>query len=153
MRLIALLALCVGGFVGQPSFAQSDDEIELTRAVITAKKKLIVAQNMGLNDEEKAKFWPIYEDYQQALAKLDARDAELLTEYAKAHDDLSNEVAKRLLTEALAIDRGRLTLQDEYLKRFATVLSPKQVARYYQIEHKLFAVVSYELAKVIPLVK
>lgn len=153
MRLIALLAFCAVGFVAQPSLAQGDDEIELTRAVISAKKKLIVAQNMGLKEEQKPQFWSIYGDYQQALAKLDARDSELITEYAKAYDDLSNEVARRLLKEALAVDRDRLTLQETYLKRFATVLSPKQVARYYQIENKLFAVVSYELAKVVPLVK
>ena len=153
MRLVVVLVVFFASAGAQPGFAQSNDEVELTRAVISAKKKLLVAQNMGLTEQESARFWPIYEDYQQALSKVDARETVLLTEYAKAYDHLSNEVAKRLLKEALAIDQDRLSLQREYLERFATVLSPKQVARYYQIEHKLYAVVSYELAKVIPLVK
>lgn len=37
MRLIALLAFCVAGFVAQPSFAQSDDEIELAKVIPLVK--------------------------------------------------------------------------------------------------------------------
>jgi len=37
--------------------------------------------------------------------------------------------------------------------KFHMVLLNKKVARYYQMDNKIFAVVCYEVARVIPLVK
>jgi hypothetical protein len=39
-----------------------------------------------------------------------------------------------------------------FLPKFRKVLPEKKVARYYQLENKINAVVEYELAKQIPLV-
>jgi hypothetical protein len=62
-------------------------------------------------------------------------------------------VAKNLLDDSLSIDSNHLKLRQSYLAKFRGVLQDTKVARYYQIENKIDAVVVYELAKRIPLVK
>jgi hypothetical protein len=66
---------------------------------------------------------------------------------------MSDQVAKRLVDEYLTIEAARQKLRQTYLPRFRKVLREKQVARYYQLENKVQAAVSYELAAEIPLVK
>ena len=63
------------------------------------------------------------------------------------------KAAKKLTDEFLAIQAEHQKLRVSYLPQFRKVLSDIKVARYYQIENKVGAVVSYELATSIPLVK
>jgi hypothetical protein len=53
----------------------------------------------------------------------------------------------------LAIEGERVTLMKSFLPKFRKVLPEKKVARYYQLENKIDAVVNYGLARQIPLVK
>jgi hypothetical protein len=46
-----------------------------------------------------------------------------------------------------------LKLRQSYLPKFRKVLSEKKVARYYQLENKVEAVIEYDIAKQIPLMK
>ena len=61
--------------------------------------------------------------------------------------------AQELLKEWLAIQKKRLDLQKEFLKRFEKALPPQKVIRYFQIENKLRALIDYELVDEIPLAK
>ena len=66
---------------------------------------------------------------------------------------MSDDVAKNLLDNSLSIDSDHQKLRQSYLAKFRGVLSDAKVARYYQIESKSDAVLEYELAKRIPLVR
>ena len=65
---------------------------------------------------------------------------------------MTDSDAKKLLDEYLTIEGLRLKVRQAYLSKFRKVLPEKKVARYYQIENKILAVLTYELAKQIPLV-
>ena len=65
---------------------------------------------------------------------------------------LTDDLAKQLGNEALAIDQDELTLRKTYTYRLNHVLAAKKVARYIQIENKIRAAIRYELAAGIPLV-
>jgi hypothetical protein len=66
---------------------------------------------------------------------------------------MTDAAANKLVDEAVAIESDRTKLAQSYLPNFKKVLPPPKVARYYQIENKIRAVVNYELAERIPLVK
>jgi hypothetical protein len=66
---------------------------------------------------------------------------------------MTDEMATQLLTQYLALERDHVGLLTSYRPRFAKTLPPKKVARLYQVENKLRALVNYELAREIPLVK
>jgi len=153
-----ILILVFSGFLGLGSFlalAQEKpaDNMQIVRDKVAADKKLFIATNMGLTESEAKAFWPVYESYQGELAQVEARAGRLLEEYAKNYRAMSDEVAKKLLDEFLLIEADRLKLRQAYLPRFRKALPDTKVGRYYQLENKIHAVVSYDLARVIPLVK
>ena len=138
-----------------PVYAQDKpaDTNEFLKEKIRTDKKLVVAEDMQLTEAEAKVFWPVYEGYQKEQAKLYERAKNLVAEYAKNYQTMTDTMAKKLLDDFMKIESDRLKLKKDYLPKFRKVLSEKKVARYYQLENKIDAVVNYEVAKVIPLVK
>jgi hypothetical protein len=128
------------------------DNMQLVREKIKTDKKLFIAQNMNLMESEAKVFWPVYENYQKDLAKLVDETVKLVENYAANYQTMTEEAAKELINGYLAIEGERVTLMKSFLPKFRKVLPEKKVARYYQLENKINAVVKYELAKLIPLV-
>jgi acetyl-CoA carboxylase carboxyltransferase component len=91
--------------------------------------------------------------YQKDLGKVQDRIKKLIEEYAQNYESMTDAAAKKLLDDMIDIENQRLNLRGDYLPKFRQVLSDKKVERYYPLENKIFAVVNYEVAKVIPLVK
>lgn len=139
------------------SFAAAQDKssanMQILNEKLKADKKLLVAQNMQLTEAEAGKFWPVYEQYQDELFILRMRSLKLIKTYTEKYESMTNEVAKNLLDEYLAIEGLRQKVKEAYLPKFRKVLPQIKVARYYQIENKISAVVNYELATQIPLLK
>jgi hypothetical protein len=153
---LLVIALAVAlAVVAVPAVAQDQqaDTMQMVRDKIRADKKLLVAENLPLTAAEAKAFWPVYDSYQQELSALNDRTIKLIKEYANNYQTMSDQTAKRLMDEYLAIDATRLKIRQAYVPRFRKVLKEKQVARYYQLENKVQAAVSYELAAEIPLVK
>lgn len=128
------------------------DNMQIVRDKINADKKLLVAEGMGLTESEAKGFWPVYDSYQKDLTKLNDRIISMINDYAYNYQSMTNELAKTLTDEFLAIQVEHQKLMVTYLPQFRKVLPDIKVARYYQIEHKISAVVNYELAAGIPLV-
>ncbi len=145
MRILALVVFSM--FVvlvgSRPSSAQTTAD---------AEKKAIVATAMKLNEEEATAFWPVYDEFQADLGKLDLRMTELIQIYAETWRSLDDETARGLLSEHLDIGRDYTGLRSSYVGRFRELLPEVKVLRYYQIEHKLHATVQFGLAEKVPLV-
>jgi len=140
-----------------PAMAQNaaTTNMEILRQKIKADKRLVVAQNLNLTDAEGAKFWPVYEAYQKDLQQIDERLATAILAYADAYNKgpVTNETAKKLLDEYLAIDDAEAKLKSATTPKILAALSAVKAARYVQIENKIRAAVRYELATAIPLVE
>ena len=154
-RLAVVMALCVVFLFALPVCAQDKpaDTNQLVKEKIQADKKLFVAENMQLTEAEAKAFWPVYESYQKDLGKIVDKTKKLIDDYAKNYQSMTDATAKKLTDDMMAIENDRLKLRKDYLPKFRKVLSDKKAARYYQLENKIHAVVSYEMARVIPLVK
>lgn len=152
----AVVAVMLFGFAPL-SLAQDKpaDNMQILRDKIRADKKLVVASNMELTESEAKSFWPIYDEYQKDLQKINRRIVTLLESYA---DDLrgkslTDEKAKKLIDEALAIDAAEANLKSAYAPKLSKALPVRKVARYLQIENKIRAVVRYDIAAGVPLVR
>ena len=132
---------------------QEANNMEIVRDKLRADKKLFVAESMGLTESEAKAFWPIYDDYQKALAGLGDRKIKIIKDYAAVHKSMSNETAKALLDDYLALEADFQKLRFDYLPKFRGALPDIKVARYYQLENKIHAVVNFELAETIPLIE
>ena len=150
------IVIMVFGFV-PGSFAQDKpaDNMQILRDKIKADKKLVVATNMELTESEAKGFWPIYEQYQKDLQKINQRIAKVLDSYADDNrkKSLTDEKAKTLINEATAIDQAEANLKSTYAPKLSKVLPVRKVARYLQIENKIRAVVKYDIASGVPLVR
>jgi hypothetical protein len=125
--------------------------MEILKEKIKADKKLLVAANMNLTDAEAKAFWPLYQEYQTHLAKINERIATIIAEYAGNYNSMTNEVAKKLMKESVAVEKERVALKESMMPKFEKALPAIKAARYYQIENKIQAVVLYGLADSIPL--
>jgi hypothetical protein len=130
----------------------SDLQIFLDK--IKADKKLLVASNMELTEPEKTAFWPIYDAYQKDLGVLNDRLVKAIKAYADAYTSktLTNDQAKKLTDEAIAIDADEAKLRSTYATKLNAALPGTKAARYLQIENKIRAALRYDMANAIPLV-
>jgi hypothetical protein len=135
-----------------PVFAQSG-EIALTRQVVQTERQALVTAAMELSEQEGAAFWPLYREYRGAMAKVGDRSQALIVDYAAKYATLTDADAQVMLDEMLAIDTEALKVRKDYVKRFGKILPAKRVARFFQIENKMDAVIKADLAETIPLVR
>ena len=105
MRLSTTFLLAAVVVFGMVGIAQSaaDTNMEILLQKVKADKKLLVASNMGLTDEEGTKFWPLYDEYQKELDQLNRNIGKTIKEYADAFNKgpLPDDQAKKLMNELL----------------------------------------------------
>jgi predicted outer membrane protein len=154
--LDVIMALMLFG-LATPAVAQDKpaDNMQILRDKIRADKKLVVATNMELTESEAKGFWPIYDQYQKDLQKINQRVANLLESYAEDFrgKSLTDDKAKKLINEAVSIDEAEAKLKSTYAPKLSKALPVRKVARYLQIENKIRAVVKYDIASGVPLVR
>ena len=155
--ITSLFGIALIAFIGSVCLALAQDKaadnMDIVKEKIRTDKKLFIATNMQLTESEAKAFWPVYEAYQSELAKLRDREIKLIEEFAANFETMSNVVAKKLLDDSLSIDSDHLKLRQSYLAKFRGVLPDTKVVRYYQLENIIDALLEYELAKRIPLVR
>jgi len=150
--LVGLVMVMVSAFTAAAQDKPADN-MQIVLEKVRADKKLLVAENMQLTEAEAKAFWPVYNQYQDELFLLRTRTAKLIKDYADAYQKITNDTAKKLLDEFIAIENLGPKLRQAYLPKFRKVLPETKVARYYQIENKINAALIYELAASIPLAK
>ncbi len=150
--VLSVLVLFVAGTVYAEGGDSPADNMQIVREKIQADKKLFVAANMNLTENEAKAFWPVYESYQKELSALNERALKNVGEYAANADKMIDETAKKIVKEHLAIEGDRQKVRQTFLPKFAKVLPYKKVMRYYQLENKILAVINFEAARKVPLV-
>jgi hypothetical protein len=154
IRLVTALAIAAGlAGAAMPQTGAAD--MEILRQKIKADKKLVVAENLKLTDAEATAFWPVYDAYQKDLQQINQRLTAAIRAYADAYNKgpVTNETAKKLLDEAVAIDEAEVKLKSASVPKILAALPATKAARYIQIENKIRALVRYEMAAGIPLVQ
>lgn len=154
-RFVTALAILVGLASVAVAQTTATTNMDILRQKVKADKKLVVAQNLQLTDAEGKGFWPVYDAYQKDLQQVNERLTAVILAYANAYNKgpVANDVAKKLLDEALAVDDAEAKLKSTYVPKILATLPATKAARYLQIENKIRAVIRYELAAGIPLVE
>jgi hypothetical protein len=157
------LAIIVGGVAcGAPAFAQdqsapaapaagTQSQKQLDIAAARAERKAVVGQNMALTDDESKNFWPLYDEYEGKMDKIEDRHVREIKEFASHFQNLTNADARKKLNEVMAISQARLSVQSTYIPKFRAILSEVKVTRFFQIDNKLRALVQCQIAQMVPL--
>ena len=154
-RNVIALGAALVCLVGAPAVAQDKpaDNMEVMREKLRADKKAVVAEVLQLTEGEAKAFWPVYNAYQSDMVTHYDRLLKLIDTYANSYETMTDAQATTLLQQYLGLERDHVAILTSYLPRFQKVLPPKKVAKLYQVENKARALVNYELARGIPIVK
>ena len=158
-KIIARIFIIALGvlLVGSPMLALAQDKpadnMQLVKDKIKADKKLFVADNMQLTEKEAKAFWPVYDSFQKDLGRHNEKLVKLIQDYAKNYDTMTDQKAQALTKDYLAVETARVDLLKAYLPKLSKALGDKKTARYMQLENKINALIRFDLAANIPLVK
>ena len=166
MNKIAKLGL-IAALIAGPAWAQTAPAAtaaEPTRADIQAEmnalqdavkegKREVVAKQMQLTEAEAAKFWPVYDAYQEALAGFNKRRIDNIYSYAQAWNagPIDDATAEPLAKAALALEQAEAAEMEKVFNKAKKAVGASKAARYLQIESKIRALVRFEQAAQVPL--
>src|SRR6202158_5622245 len=119
----------------------ADESIRLFRKDVKSLKKQIISANIELTDAEAQQFWPIYDRYTAEMVKIEDKKFELLKEYARNYDTITDEQADAYIKGRAAVEESILQLRLKYLPIFRKVLSGKTAALFTQMDWRLGLVV------------
>lgn len=136
------------GAVGQNQPTQS----KLDLAAAKAERKALVGENMQLSDSEAKAFWPLYDQYEGKMDRVDKRHAAEIRAYAKVYQNFTEDDAKAKLDEVMVVSQQRIDVQKEYIPKFRGILSQTKTTRFFQIDNKIHALIQCQIAQLVPLV-
>ncbi|WP_295002332.1 hypothetical protein [uncultured Dechloromonas sp.] len=112
-----------------------------------------ISQEMSLEPDVAAKFWPRYQEYLHRQIALRDQQLATLTVYANLlnRKKLDGKAAKDLLRESLAQEERRVASRKQLITRISDTLTPMQQIRLYQIELLLDAQIRSGLLAQVPL--
>ena len=142
----------------QPATTESQETnirayVELMRVDVRTKKAAIFTEIMQFNDQQAAKFWPIYHEYNKELQKLNDQKLAGIQEYAKNYGNMTDEKADELAMLALELENKRNDLKKTYYEKVREQLGGIIAARFLQIENQLLMVIDLQIAASLPIVE
>jgi len=151
--ILLVIAICLAVVPNSWSQFEDDRAVQPTRSAIQAERQAILATNLELSEKESAIFWPLYEEYRNALESAVNTRVDLLNQYFTSYETLTDQEATALLDKHITWEKEVLKVRSTYAKKMNKALPGKTVARFFQIENKMDIIVEYELAGEIPLIK
>jgi hypothetical protein len=127
--------------------------IELLRANVRQQKAEMVGAVMQLSAADAAKFWPIYEEYDAELAKLNDLRVANIREYASSYDQMTDAKADELIQKALSYRKQRSELLAKYYERVKQALGGIEAARFIQVEDQLLLIIDLQIDSALPIVE
>jgi len=125
--------------------------IELLGSDVQQEKAQIMGAVLRLDKEEAEKFWPIYDEYEAELTKLNQQRAQNIQEYARSYSQLSDERANQLVKAELDSMKQRTELANKYHERVKASLGPVNAARFFEIDGQLNSIIDLQLDSSLPL--
>jgi len=150
---VILVLFATALYAAPPPSQGAEAKLDVLVDAIRSNRQALVAANLNLTDEEAGKFWPIYDRYQKEINAIGDRLVGVVQDYTTHFSDLSNDKAMKLVDDYLAVEADRVKVKRAYVDEFAKALPGRKVARFYQIENKMDAVIRYDLAARIPVVE
>ena len=114
-------------------------------------KRALVADKLQLTPEEARKFWPVYDNLQRELTRLNRERNVSLETLANRDRPPSDAYAKQIVNDLLSIEEQEVKALRKASNAAMRALPARKAARYLQVENKLRAVQDYEIAIAFPL--
>lgn len=141
MKKIFVLLVAIATLFAQDVFAQAKPQVsEEQKAAAKAKREQLMQTRLELlktelqlNDEQLAKFEPVYRRYRGEIQRVTGANKEARMK----KDQITNENALLVVSARLANDVFTTTVKQRYVMLFAEVIEPLQLMKLYRIDEKI----------------
>jgi|SRR6185312_10528674 len=125
---------------------------DLLRSDVRQRKAEIMGSMMQLSASDAAKFWPIYDEYDKKLTKLNDLRVANIQEYASSYNRMTDAKADELVHKAFEYHKQRSELLASYYERVKQQLGATTAARFIQIEDQLLLLIDLQIDSSLPVV-
>jgi len=129
-----------------------DEYIKLMRADVRQQKAEMMGSVMALSAADAAKFWPIYNEYDAELTKLNDQRVANIKDYASSYNQMTDEKADELIKNAMAYQNQRSELLAKTYDKVKEAVGAITAARFVQVEHQLLLIIDLQIASQLPVV-
>jgi hypothetical protein len=131
----------------------SNQDIDLLRKDLRAKRKQLIEANLKLTEVEAAKFWPVYDQYIAELIAINDRKFELIQKYADNWGTLTDEQSLLFTRNWLDMDIAIAQLRQKYVPIAAKVLEGRKTATFFQLDRRIAMMMDLQVSSQMPLVQ
>ena len=150
--LTLVLAAADSKAFAQRETEQIEKELALLRRDLRAEKKKIIAMNVPLTETEATTFWPVYDRYTEEMRKHNDEFLSVIKDYAAKQKTLTDADAIGMIAQWTDIQIRLAQTRRKYVPLFEKVIPGKKAAHFFQIDHRLYALMDLQTASEIPLV-
>jgi Spy/CpxP family protein refolding chaperone len=134
---IVLIVFCVCLFTNNVSAQNVMDSSVYDETMWTMKKRKLVLDYLDLTEAEKASFWPLYENYSQAIRFIETETLQIISVCNDPGSNLDQtdleRYSKKRLQNDLLLDRVRI----QYYRKFSKALTPVRASQFMQLDENL----------------
>ena len=138
-----------------PAEADTFAQMQALQTEVGAGKRAFIEEQLSLTPEEAAKFWPVYDAHQQALAAFNQRRLDNILNYARLYNagSLDDASASTIGEQALTLEKDEAVQMERTFHKLKKAVPAVKAVRYLQVENKLRAIVRFEQAAQVPYVR
>jgi hypothetical protein len=149
----AIILFSGTGFAQSHSDSAAQEEIDLLQAYYGLEKKVLTMEVIKITDDEKrAAFWKLYEEYEVKRKEIGVKRVALIEEYATKYETLDDATITKLTSESSALKIENIKLIDTYFAKIAKAVDSRKAAQFFQLENYLFTVLSLQISDSLPFV-
>jgi hypothetical protein len=133
------------------TFAQQS-YFELLRQDLGTKKVALITEVMQFTDQESEVFWPLYREFDFEKSKIGDEKLKLIKDYAAHFENITDEKAVELMNTSFDLQKKRLGLKRDYLKKFGKVIAPARAVKFMQVMNQIEMIIDIQIASQLPLI-
>jgi len=143
--LIAALVIAV------VTYSQTNkEEVDLFQAAFGMEKKAVVANFVKVDAAQKDAFWKLYDEYEAARKENGKKRVQLLEQYARTYNNMSNEAADLWTKDVIKLQTATDKLIVTYYNKIKKVTNPVVATQFYQIEGYILTAIRMEILESVP---
>jgi hypothetical protein len=131
---------------------QIEKDLELLRKDLRSEKKKIIAMNVNFTADEATRFWPLYDQYAEAMKKNNDAFYLIIKDYAANQKTLTDAQAIDMLKRWSAVQVDIAQTRQKYIPMFEKVIPGRKAAHFLQIDRRLYQLMDLQVSSEIPLV-
>jgi hypothetical protein len=127
--------------------------VTLLRTDVKTQRKDIITKMMQFDPAEAKAFWPLFDQYDAELTKISDGRVNLIVDYARNYENLTNEQADALMSKAFELEAQRAMLKKKYFDKMKTAVSATEAAKFFLVENQIQHIIDLQISAMLPTVE